>query len=496
MAAPAPLLRLSRMTKSFGGVRALTHGELTLRAGEVTALVGENGAGKSTLVKILTGVHRPDGGSIELDGQPLRLGSPRDALRAGISVIHQESIAFDDLSVAENLFAHGMPTRYGMVDWRTMHARCAALLAQLDARIDPDARFGDISIAQKHLVQIARALGSDARILIMDEPTAALSHHEAQQLLAVVCRLRTQGRAILYISHKLEEVLAVADRYVVFRDGAAVAEGVVAETSCEALTRSMVGRAVEQEFSRTRVTLGEEVLRVEGLTRGNEFRDVSFQVRAGEILGVYGLVGAGRSELMRALFGAATRFDGRVFVGGKPLRASGPDEALRAGLAFVPEDRQHEGALLTRSIADNIALPSLGRLARGGFCSPDREKQLAGQWVERLRIKCEDVSQLVESLSGGNQQKVVLARALETAPRLLMLDEPTKGIDIGSKAAVHRLIDELAQRGLAIVMVSSDLPEILGMSDRILVMRRGRMSATFERGAANAETILRAALDA
>jgi rhamnose transport system ATP-binding protein len=270
----------------------------------------------------------------------------------------------------------------------------------------------------------------------------------------------------------------------------------VAEASRETLTHAMVGRAVEQEFRRTRVAVGEEVLRVEGLTRDNEFRDVSFQVRAGEILGVYGLVGAGRSEIMRALFGAAGGFDGRVFVGGKPLRANAPQRALRAGLAFVPEDRQHEGALLTRSIADNIALPSLARLARWGFCSPEREEQLAGQWVERLRIKCADASQLVESLSGGNQQKVVLARALETAPRLLILDEPTKGIDIGSKAAVHRLIDELAQRGLAIVMVSSELPEILGMSDRILVMRHGRMSGLFERGEASAETILRAALDA
>jgi rhamnose transport system ATP-binding protein len=496
MATPAPLLRLSRISKSFGGVRALTQGELTLRAGEVTALVGENGAGKSTLVKILTGVHRPDGGIIELDGRALRIGSPRDALRAGISVIHQESIAFDELSVAENLFAHGMPTRFGLVDWRTMRSRCAALLAQLDSQIDPAARFGDLGIARKHLVQIARALGGDARILIMDEPTAALSHHEAQQLLAIVRRLRTEGRAVLYISHKLEEVLAVADRYVVFRDGAAVAEGAVAEASRETLTHAMVGRAVEQEFPRTRVAVGEEVLRVEGLTRDNEFRDVSFQVRAGEILGVYGLVGAGRSEIMRALFGAAGGFDGRVFVGGKPLRANAPQRALRAGLAFVPEDRQHEGALLTRSIADNIALPSLARLARWGFCSPEREEQLAGQWVERLRIKCADASQLVESLSGGNQQKVVLARALETAPRLLILDEPTKGIDIGSKAAVHRLIDELAQRGLAIVMVSSELPEILGMSDRILVMRHGRMSGLFERGEASAETILRAALDA
>jgi rhamnose transport system ATP-binding protein len=496
MATPTPLLRLSRITKSFGGVRALTQGELTLRIGEVTALVGENGAGKSTLVKILTGVHRPDGGTIELDGQSLRIGSPRDALRAGISVIHQESIAFDDLSVAENLFAHGLPTRYGMVDWRTMRSRCAALLAQLDSRIDPDARFGDISIAQKHLVHIARALGGEARILIMDEPTAALSHHEAQQLLAIVRRLRAEGRAVLYISHKLEEVLAVADRYVVFRDGAAVAEGAVADASRETLTQAMVGRAVEQEFTRTRVAVGEEVLRVEGLTRRGEFSDVSFAVRAGEILGVYGLVGAGRSEIMRALFGATTGFEGRVSVGGKALNASGPHEALRAGLAFVPEDRQHEGALLTRSIADNIALPSLARLARSCFSSAEREKQLASQWVERLRIKCADASQLVESLSGGNQQKVVLARALETAPRLLILDEPTKGIDIGSKAAVHRLIDELAQRGLAIVMVSSELPEILGMSDRILVMRRGRMSGTFERSETNAENILRAALDA
>ncbi|MDZ4756146.1 MAG: sugar ABC transporter ATP-binding protein [Phycisphaerae bacterium] len=491
-----PLLRISGVTKSFGGVPALTQGELTLRAGEVTALVGENGAGKSTLVKILAGVHRPDAGTVELDGRPLRVVSPRDAVRAGISVIHQELIAFDDLSVAENLFAHEMPTQHGLVDWRSMRLRCTELLAQLDLHIDPDSRFGDISVAQRHLVQIARAVGGQARIVIMDEPTAALSHHEAQRLLATVRRLRAQGRAVLYISHKLEEVLAIADRYVVFRDGAAVADGAIAEATRESLTRAMVGRAVNQEFPRTPATIGAEVLLVEGLARRGEFSGVGFSVRAGEILGVYGLVGAGRSEIMRTLFGAKSASEGRVVVCGRPLRASGPYDALRAGVAFVPEDRQNEGALLTRSIADNIALPSLARLARLGLCSPEREKQLAEKWVERLQIKCTDSTQHVENLSGGNQQKVVIARALETAPRLLILDEPTKGIDVGSKAAVYRLIDELAQRGLAIVMVSSELPEILGMSDRILVMRRGRLSGSFERRDASAEAVLHAALDA
>jgi rhamnose transport system ATP-binding protein len=487
------LLRLSGISKSFGGVRALTRGELELHAGEVTALIGENGAGKSTLVKILTGVHSPDAGSIEIEGREVAIRSPQDALRLGISVIHQERVLFDDLSVAENIFA-GRESR--LIGWRNIYDRAASLLAQLESRIDPRATLTGLSIAEKHMVQIARALSQDARVVVMDEPTAALSHHEAEDLLKIVRRLKSEGRAVLYISHKFEEVFAVADRYAAFRDGAAVGAGLVAETTLDDLVKLMVGRPIDQVFPKLPADIGEEVLRVESLSREPEFADVSFSLRRGEILGVYGLVGAGRTEVMHALFGLSEARGGRVTLGGRELRSRDPGDAIRQGIVYVPEDRQTQGAILTRSICDNITLPSLAQFAYLGFVQPGREAAAAQDWVARLQVKCADARQEVGSLSGGNQQKVVLARWLLTAPRVLILDEPTKGIDVGSKAVVHRLMSELVQQGLGVIMVSSELPEILGMSDRVLVMRRGRVRGLFDRADAKAETILRAATDA
>jgi rhamnose transport system ATP-binding protein len=487
------LLRLSGIAKSFGGVRALTRGELELHAGQVTALIGENGAGKSTLVKILTGVHSPDGGSIEIDGREVSIRSPQDALRLGISVIHQERVLFDDLTVAENIFA-GRESR--LIGWRNIYSGAASLLAQLESRIDPRATLTGLSIAEKHMVQIARALSQDARVVVMDEPTAALSHHEAEDLLKIVRRLKSEGRAVLYISHKFEEVFAVADRYAAFRDGAAVGAGLVAETTLDELVKLMVGRPIDQVFPKLPADIGDEVLRVESLSREPEFADVSFSLRRGEILGVYGLVGAGRTEVMHALFGLSEARGGRVTLDGRELRPRDPGDAIREGIVYVPEDRQTQGAILTRSICDNITLPSLAQFARLGFVQPGREAAAAQDWVARLQVKCADARQEVGSLSGGNQQKVVLARWLLTAPRVLILDEPTKGIDVGSKAVVHRLMSELVQQGLGVIMVSSELPEVLGMSDRVLVMRRGRVRGLFDRADAKAETILRAATDA
>jgi rhamnose transport system ATP-binding protein len=505
-----PLLRLSGVAKSFGGVRALVRGELELHAGQVTALIGENGAGKSTLVKILTGIHTPDAGVIELDGRPLTIRSPQDAQRLGISVIHQESVVFDDLSVAENIFAAreqpaqrtgtaGTRTsglRAGLINWRQLHQRAAELLAQLDARIDTRVPLGSLSIAEKHLVQIARALSQEARIVIMDEPTAALSHHETEDLLKIVRRLRGEGRAVLYISHKFEEIFAVADRYATFRDGAAVGSGLIADTSLDELVKLMVGRPIDQVFPKLPAQISDELLRVENLSREPEFADVSFTLRRGEILGVYGLVGAGRTEVMHALFGMNRARAGRVLLEGQELRCRDPGEAISHGIVYVPEDRQSQGAILSRSICDNITLPSLAKFARLGFVEGSREAAAAREWVQRLQVKCADAQQAVGSLSGGNQQKVVLARWLLTAPRVLILDEPTKGIDVGSKAVVHRLMSELVQQGLGVIMVSSELPEVLGMADRILVMRRGRARGLFDRADANAENILRAATDA
>jgi rhamnose transport system ATP-binding protein len=491
-----PLLSLRNIRKSFGGTRALTDGRLDLYAGQVTALIGENGAGKSTLVKILTGIHQPDGGAIQLDGKTLRIGSPADARRHGISVIHQESVVFDDLSVAENIFVTAHPRRFGVVDWAGMRRAAAKILARLEAPIDPVIPMRELCVAHKHLVQIARALSDDSRIVIMDEPTSALSHQEAQDLLRIVRRLRDDGRAILFISHKFEEILAIADRYVVFRDGGAVGDGMLAQTSVDNLITLMVGRSIEQVFHRAPAQLGPEVLRTEQMCRNPEFSNVSLSVRQGEILGIYGLVGAGRSEVMQALFGITQPDSGRILIDGREIHVRVPSVAIRHKIAYVPEDRQQQGAILPISIRDNIALASLQSLANACFTNTHRNQRVAQEWLGRLQIRASGADQNVEELSGGNQQKVVIAKWLQTAPRVLILDEPTKGIDVGSKAAVHSLMNELVQKGLAVILVSSELPEVLAMADRILVMRRGRVRAHFERADASAEALVRAATDA
>jgi rhamnose transport system ATP-binding protein len=491
-----PALRLSAVQKSFGGTRALRNANLTLQPGEVTALIGENGAGKSTLVKILSGVHQPDGGKLEIDGRPLRITDPEHARRLGISVVHQECLVFDNLSVAENIFVSVRPRRRGIISWRDMRARAGSVLKLLNASFDPDAPAGQLSIAQKHVVQIARALTNEARVLIMDEPTAALSYREAADLFEVTRRIGKTGCAILFISHKFDEIFAVADRFAVFRDGASVGEGWIRETNPEQLIRLMVGRDVEQPFPKPTVPIGVELLRVEGLARAREFADVSFSVRCGEILGVYGLVGAGRTEVAQSLFGLQPADCGTIFIDGRPVAIDSPADAIRQGLAYVPEDRQKQGAILQFSIAANIGLPNLTEVSQAGICIPTRETALARKWITSLGIKTEGPDQHVGDLSGGNQQKVVLARWLATDPRILLLDEPTKGVDIGARSAVHAVTGEFARRGNAVVMISSDLPEILGMSDRVVVMRRGRVTALLDRAEATAELILHAATHA
>ncbi len=466
------ILRLEGIAKSFGGVRALIDGALTLEAGTVTALIGENGAGKSTLVKILTGVHRPDGGRIELYGQPVEMTSPRDAEALGIRVIHQESVVFEDLSVAENILPTRRPRRIGLIDWRRMRSDAAELLAELECHIDPRTPLRELAIGERHVVQIARALAGDARIVIMDEPTAALSHHEAEDLLKIVRRLKSKGRSILYISHKFEEILSIADRYVVFRDGAAVGNGALTDTNLDTLVSLMVGRPIGEVFPKRPATRGAEALAVRHLSRARLFEDVSFEVHHGEILGVYGLVGAGRSDVMQCLFGLDQADAGQIVIGGNEVHFRQAADAIRCGIGFVPEDRQAQGAIQSLSVRANIALPSLDRLSPGLFSDTRAETRTATHWIQDLRIKCDNPDQPVSLLSGGNQQKVVLARWLEGKPQILILDEPTKGIDVGSKAAVHELVGEA-----------------------VLVMRRGRVRGVFSREAATAELILRAATD-
>ena len=491
--AASPVLQLQGITKSFGGTRALVSGELELFPGTVTALIGENGAGKSTLVKILTGVYQPDDGRIIIDGKPVVVKSPHHAQQHGISVIHQESVVFDELSVAENIFITARPRKFGKIDWATMREQSQRILARLGSSLSPDTPLRELSIAQKHLVQIARALSNNARVVIMDEPTAALSHHEAQELLQIVRDLRNEGRAVLFITHKFDEIFAVADRYAVFRDGAAIEQGWLCDTSLDALIKLMVGRSIEQLYPKQAAVLGEEVLRIENLSRASEFADISFNLRCGEILGIYGLVGAGRSELMQCLFGVTQADSGQLIRNGHPVTARHSSEAIAQGIAYVPDDRQHQGAVQAFSIGSNITLPTLNNFARMSWLNPDSEASTATAWAQRLQVKCASIDQAISELSGGNQQKVILAKWLLAAPKVLILDEPTKGIDVGSKSAVHALMSELAQQGLSIIMVSSELPEVLGMSDRVLVMRRGRMAGMLDRAQANAESILRLA---
>jgi rhamnose transport system ATP-binding protein len=477
-----PFLTLTGVRKTFGGVRALGGVDLELHRGSITALLGENGAGKSTLVKILSGVHQPDAGGIAIEGSATRIASPVAARDLGIGVVHQECQVFDRLTVGENLFINAHPRRRGLVDWNALQARAGTVLADLDADFDADAPVSSLSIAQKHVVQIARALVNDSRLLILDEPTASLSQRECAELFRIARKLRDAGCALLFISHRFDEIFELADRYAVFRDGASVGAGPLSTTTRDELIRLMVGRPVEQLFPRQESRAGEVLLTVDNLGRAGEFEGISFTLRRGEILGIYGLVGAGRSELAQVLFGIHPATQGGV---------SGATD-----IALVPEDRQSQGSILPFSIGANVALPNLTALAPRGWYAARRETELARHWIGALGIKAEGPAQAVQSLSGGNQQKVVLAKWLARKPAVLILDEPTKGIDVGAKAAVHAVTSEYACAGHGVILISSELPEILGMSDRVLVMRRGRLRGEFTRAEATSENLLRAASDA
>lgn len=491
---PRPVLRLSGVSKSFPGVRALQDVELALYPGQVTALVGENGAGKSTLVKVLTGIYQPDAGQIELDGTPVRFPTALSATQAGVTAIHQETVLFDELTVMENIFLGHQPrTRLGLIDWGRMERESRAILDRIGARIDPSVTLRDLGIASKHLVAIARALSVEARVVVMDEPTAALSQAEIEELYDLVERLKADGKAILFISHKFDEIFRIADRYTVFRDGQMVDAGLIADVSENRLVELMVGRSVDTIFPKRAARIGPEVLAVERLSHPTEFEDISFTLRRGEILGFYGLVGAGRSELMQALFGVTRPSRGVVRIGGEAASIRSPAQAVAKGIVYVPEDRGKQGAIRPLPIFQNVTLPSLGRTSRGGFLRLAEEFALARRYAERLDLRAASLDQAVGNLSGGNQQKVVIAKWLATQPRVIILDEPTKGIDVGSKAAVHEFMSELAAEGLSVIMVSSEIPEILGMSDRVIVMREGRIAVEFPREGLTPEALVRAA---
>jgi rhamnose transport system ATP-binding protein len=490
----APIVELRDATKSYGAVRALRDGNLSLRPGEVRALIGENGAGKSTLVKVLGGVVRRDAGEMLVDGEPVDFHSPHAARDAGIAVIYQEPTLFPDLSVAENVVMGFHPLKgLKRIDRGAMHGQVKGLLDRLGVRLDPERPVRGLSIADQQIVEIAKALSLDARVLIMDEPTAALSGPEVERLFTVVRALQEHGAAVLFISHRLDEVLTISDTVTVMRDGAVVHDAKTADMTTDEMVRRMVGRDLSALFPKQDAEVGEVVLKVERLTREGVFFDVSFEVRAGEIVALAGLVGAGRSEVARAIFGIDKADAGRVEVAGKQLPGGRPLAAMRAGLGFVPEDRRQQGLVMDLSIARNVSLTRLRALARTGLIRSRAENSLAEEWAARLQLKYHRLGDSVGTLSGGNQQKVVLGKWLATSPKVLIVDEPTRGIDVGTKSEVHRLMSELAGQGVAVLMISSELPEVLGMADRVLVMHEGRLTGELSRAEADEESVIRLA---
>ncbi|WP_322102713.1 sugar ABC transporter ATP-binding protein [Paraburkholderia sp. J41] len=490
-----PRLELRNASKSFGRVRALVDGGLRLMPGEIHALLGENGAGKSTLVKILAGVHRPDGGEMRIDGVACQFTTPAQARDAGIAVIYQEPTLFFDLSIAENIYMGRQPIdRIGRIDYDTMHREVAVLLDSLGVDLKPERLVRGLSIADQQVIEIAKALSLNANVLIMDEPTAALSMPEVERLFTIARTLRDRGVAILFITHRLEEVFALTQHVTIMRDGAKVSDAPTSTLKTQDIVAKMVGRDLATFYPKAEVAPGDIMLRVRGLTRRGVFKDISFDVRAGEIVALAGLVGAGRSEVARAIFGIDSCDAGQIQIAGKPLGLGMPAAAVKAGLALVPEDRRQQGLALELSIARNASLTVLGRLVRFGMISAAREAQLAGQWGKRLQLKASDLNAPVGTLSGGNQQKVVLGKWLATGPKVLIIDEPTRGIDVGAKAEVYGALTELVREGMAVLMISSELPEVLGMADRVLVMHEGRITADIARADANEERIMSAAL--
>ena len=492
------LLQLRGITKRFPGVLALDGVDFALTAGEVHALVGENGAGKSTLIKIISGVHQPDAGRIDYLGTPVTFPTPRAAADRGITVIYQEVALFPDLTVLENLYVGAYPRRPLLrhsgrgrrVDWMAMRARAQDVAASLGVKLDLEAPVHRLSAAQQQLVEIARALLRDARVIIMDEPTGPLTQQDAARLFSLIRQLRSRGVGIIYISHRLEEIFEVADRLTVLRDGRRIVAMPVGETTREMLIHHMVGRTLDTLYPHTARQTGPPVLEVEGLGTSGALTDVSFTLGRGEILGLAGLVGSGRTTLARAIFGIVPPGRGRIKLDGVDARIAHAGRARELGIAYVPEERQRQGLVLPFSVSENLSLVILRRLSRLGFINHASERIVAHDVVRRLDIRTPGIGVPAATLSGGNQQKVVVGKWLAAEPRVLIMDEPTRGVDVGAKAEIHRLMSALAGRGLAILLISSELPELLGMSDRIMVMHRGRIAGELSRGQATQEKIM------
>jgi rhamnose transport system ATP-binding protein len=492
-----PTLELHDVSKAFGQVIALRSGSLTLYPYSIHALVGENGAGKSTLVKIIAGLYQRDSGTFSMEGQPVDFKTTAEAKAAGIAVIYQEPTLFPDLSVTENVFMGRQPTgRFGRIDRKAMRDEVRTLMERLGVRIDPDRPAEGLSIADQQIIEIAKAISLDAKVLIMDEPTAALSGVEVERLFIVARSLRDEGRALMFISHRFDEVFDLCDTITVMRDGAYISTDAAADTNVPQIVRRMVGRDVSDLFPKQDAKIGGPLLEVENLNMPGVFHDISFTVRSGEIVGLAGLVGAGRSEVARAVFGVDPYESGRVTLAGQELPSRDPSAAMERGLALVPEDRRKQGLVIDATVSQNITAAIRDSLSKLGLITSKAENATARVWASRLEVKTRALDAVAGTLSGGNQQKVVLAKWLATTPKVLIIDEPTRGIDVGTKAEVHRMMSELAGQGLGILMISSELPEVLGMADRVFVMREGRITAELERAEANSESVMFAATHA
>ena len=487
------LLQMSGVQKRFGGAVALQGTNLSIRAGEIHALLGENGAGKSTMLKILAGVHVNDGGTIKLGSKDFLTGSPQDSIEQGIAVIYQEPSLFLDLTLAENVFIGRQPKKGRIIDWKFAQSEAKRLFKELGVDLDPKRQARGLSIADQQVVEIAKALSMNANVILMDEPTAALSATEVERLMTVMKSLKAANKAVIFVSHRLDEVFAISDFITVMRDGATVSENPVEKTDLQKVIKEMVGRELTEMFPKTENKIGSVVLEVNDLTNPAYFRNISFNVKKGEIVALAGLVGAGRSEVARAIFGVDKYETGSVKINGKALPAGSPVAAMKEKIALVPEDRRQQGLFMVAGVNRNISIESFTNLVDKGLINFKRERELTNTWKEKLSIKFSNQNDPVERLSGGNQQKTVLAKWLATDPDLLIVDEPTRGIDVATKAEVHRLINQAASEGKAVLMISSELPEVLGMADRIIVMREGRQVAELSRKEATQEKVIAAA---